>query len=437
MTRVVLFALLIILSGCYKEEALPIAADFDYTAVSSGFTVPVTVSFTNTTTGAETFSWSFEGGEPSTSAKKTPEEIVYRKPGTYTVQLKARNFDGVEQVVEKQIVIDDQLHADFSFTVSDNKYAPATVIFSSLSAGELKLEWSFEGGTPAASTEKNPTVRFENGGNHKVSLKIFNSRESVVKDSILELEPELIPDFEIVVPKQYEELEAPVEVQLTNRAIGSTSQQWTLTGADVPASQAKEPIVRFSKPGIYTLELAVSNGKKSKTISKSLTVKPSKGYAYIKDAELGIFSAHQEVGVFYSTFLRKSFKESDPLSGAEAASIDLLFFGLDDDFSYNRFLSPTEAASVGLDAVTGVGKTLILNPVNVPPGILFESLDATRLNALNLAASNGELDDSFDMTGPKLIVFENSQKKKGVILLKEFIKDGLNSRIRFDIKVLK
>ncbi|GAB3954037.1 hypothetical protein GCM10028805_38790 [Spirosoma harenae] len=425
-----------ILTGCYKEIALPVTASFDY-QVSNNFTIPATVVLTNTSTGGESFTWTFAGGDPATSTKKSPGEIVYKQPGTYTIRLEARNFDGQQSVVEKKITIDNKLSASFSFSVVGNSFAPATVNFSNKSAGYDKLEWTFEGGSPATSDQPNPMVTFEMGGSHRVSLKLTNTHSTVTKDSTITLEPELTPDFDIIIPAQYEELEAPIALTLKNKSVGNVTNSWTMEGADAAQSSQKEPTIRFSKAGVYTITLEAGNGKKSKKVSKSITVKPSKGYAYIQNVELGIYAARNTSGIYYSTQLRKAFTDSEPITASEASTIDLLFFGLDEAFEHNRFLSPSEAASVGLTPISGVGKTTILNPAQVTSPLDFNNLDAAQLKALPIGQPTVDQDDFFTESSPKIILFENAQKQKGAILIKQYVKDGANSRIRFDIKVLK
>lgn len=432
-----LFFILAALVGCVKEVALPVTADFDYQSPNNSFTIPATVTFNNTSTGGETFLWTFQGGEPSTSTKKTPGEVIYKTAGTFNVRLEVSNFDGSQRVIEKKVTIDANLKADFGYAVEGNTYAPATVKFSNTSAGFEKIEWTFEGGTPATSIQKDPVVTFETGGIHKVRLTVSNSRLTAFRDTVIVLEPELTPTFAIEIPKQFEELEAPVTLQLKNTSVGNTTNRWDVEGAEVSKSQEKEPSVRFSKAGTYSISLEVSNGKKTKKISQSITIKPSKGYAYIKDVELGIYDSRGERGIFYSTTLRKAFKESEDVTLAEAATIDLLFFGLNESFSFNRFLSPHAAALAGINPIAGVGKTTVLNPLNVENVLDFENLGEAQLKALQIIRDENEPDEFFDEKSPKIVLFENEQKKKGALFIKEFIKDGTNSRIRFDIKILK
>lgn len=133
-----LFFLLTLLAGCVREVALPVTAGFDFQSPNNSFTIPATVTFTNTSAGGETFQWTFEGGEPSTSTKKTPGEIIYKTPGTYNVRLEVSNFDGNRNVIEKKITIDAHLKADFSYALEGNTYAPAVVKLLLTKTGSLK-----------------------------------------------------------------------------------------------------------------------------------------------------------------------------------------------------------------------------------------------------------------------------------------------------------
>ncbi|MFT6480612.1 MAG: PKD repeat protein [Spirosomataceae bacterium] len=425
-----------ILLSCSKEVALPISADFEVVTDQNDFTIPAKVSLSNTTVGAENYLWTFEGGEPSTSDKKNPGVIVYRNAGIYTIKLQADNFDGIKQVIEKQIVINSKINVDFTYNIEGDTFSPVIVSFKNSSSGSDKFEWVFEGGNPSLSTQENPKVTFENGGDHKVSLKVFNQQVSITKDSTISFQPELTPNFDIEIPKQYEELEAPSEIVLKNSSIGNTTNNWIATGADNPNSIEKEPTMRFSKAGTYNIRLETGNGKKTKSVTKEIVIKPNKGFSYIKDVKLGIYSPQNSSAVYYSTFLRKSFTESGSLSKSEAESIDLVYFGLNQSFGFNQFISPDEAQKVGIKAIFGATKTVLINSQSDISPSVFDKIDATFLTTLQIDKIS-EIDNYFTDSLPVLILFENSQKKKGALLVKSFVKNGLNSQIVFDLKVVK
>lgn len=57
-----------------------------------------------------------------------------------------------------------------------------TVLFSDLSEGEpTGWAWTFEGGTPATSTEENPIITYNNKGLFSVTLKASNDKGSSTK----------------------------------------------------------------------------------------------------------------------------------------------------------------------------------------------------------------------------------------------------------------
>lgn len=66
-----------------------------------------------------------------------------------------------------------------------------TIRFTDLSANfPTRWEWTFEGGTPATSTEQNPTVIYSTPGKFKVTLQVFNSvgaSEPLVRTEYIEV----------------------------------------------------------------------------------------------------------------------------------------------------------------------------------------------------------------------------------------------------------
>lgn len=71
--------------------ALPLPTNFAGTP-TSGCT-PMTVNYTDQSTGATSWNWSFPGGTPSTSTQQNPV-VVYNTAGTYDVTLNAFNLSG-------------------------------------------------------------------------------------------------------------------------------------------------------------------------------------------------------------------------------------------------------------------------------------------------------------------------------------------------------
>ena len=176
----------IILFSCSREEAVPVATDFDLTIVNEDYSVPVQVALSNRSEGADTYEWSFEGGTPSNSVQRNPGIVTYSQEGTYNITLKASNKDGV--VDEKSIFVDldASIAIDFIATVQQNSFSPVIVSLENLSEGATAYQWNFQKGSPSSSNKRDPgEVLFSEPGEHKISLRIENGRETYEKDTII------------------------------------------------------------------------------------------------------------------------------------------------------------------------------------------------------------------------------------------------------------
>ena len=156
----------------------PVTAKFiaDKVSILSG----ETVTFTDESEGGPTaWEWEFipESGTPFTSSERNPE-ITFENEGAYTVKLMASNSKYTDEIVKENYitVIDaDAVAADFTADITQT-FTGQEITFTDQSVGTVtSWEWSFEGGTPAVSTEQNPIVTYETAGKFKVTLIASNS----------------------------------------------------------------------------------------------------------------------------------------------------------------------------------------------------------------------------------------------------------------------
>ena len=75
------------------SHAAPSPPLANYTASNATICAGQNVTFTNSSTGATSYAWSFQGGSPATSTATNPT-VTYVTPGTYTVALTATNAAG-------------------------------------------------------------------------------------------------------------------------------------------------------------------------------------------------------------------------------------------------------------------------------------------------------------------------------------------------------
>ncbi|SHE50270.1 PKD repeat-containing protein [Mariniphaga anaerophila] len=173
----------------------PVSADFTESATS--ITQGESVSFTDLSQGLPTsWLWEFipvEGGNTLTSNEQNPT-ITFNDFGIYTVRLTVSNPKG-DDVTEKEELLNvidiTSIEADFT-TEFKSTYGGGSIQFNDATLGTVNSwTWTFEGGTPASSTEKNPVVSYSSPGRYKVKLEASNDFKSSEKEVV---------DYVLVVP---------------------------------------------------------------------------------------------------------------------------------------------------------------------------------------------------------------------------------------------
>jgi PKD repeat protein len=152
--------------------------------VSAAFTgsptsgpVPLTVNFTDQSTGATSWSWNF--GDSGTSTLRNSHQ--YTSAGTYTVSLTASGASGSDtETKSNYITVTAPQPPVANFTASTtNPTVGASVTFTDTSTNSpTSWSWTFEGGTPAASTAQNPVITYNTVGTYDVSLTAANAQGS-------------------------------------------------------------------------------------------------------------------------------------------------------------------------------------------------------------------------------------------------------------------
>ena len=187
---------LALVTSCYQEQEIPVTIDFAYAVTEGSFTVPVEITLTNNTTGADFYNWTMMGATPSSSNKKQPDAITYSQAGTYIIKLEAWN-DTQRSFKEITVQLDSAVTLDFNVDILVNDFAPATAQITNNTRGASSYEWTFQGGTPETSTVADPpNILFSTPGEHVITLKISNGRESYTSSKTVTLKAALDTDFE-------------------------------------------------------------------------------------------------------------------------------------------------------------------------------------------------------------------------------------------------
>lgn len=213
--------------------------------------IPLEVTFTNmSSSNANAFDWTFEGGTPSTSNLEDPV-VTYPAAGTYDVQLIVSSNGGTDtMLLEDFIIVLPEPIADFSYTVDST-----TVTFSNNSSEALSYLWDFGDGN--TSTEQHPTHTYAAEGSYMITLTAINDCNE--NSFSREIGTALLPQAEFTVANDRNGC-APFEVEFMNASMGSIdSIQWVFEGGFPDSSNEENPVVVYDLPGNYNVRLLVSN----------------------------------------------------------------------------------------------------------------------------------------------------------------------------------
>ncbi len=149
---------------------VPVAA---FTGTPTSGTVPLTVNFTDQSSGTPT-SWSWTFGDGGTATTQNPSH-VYNSTGTYTVALTATNSAGSDSETKTgYITVNACVAPVAAFTGTPTTgSAPLTVVFTDQSTNS-PTSWSWTFGDGGTSTVKNPSHVYSSVGTYTVTLTATN-----------------------------------------------------------------------------------------------------------------------------------------------------------------------------------------------------------------------------------------------------------------------
>src|SRR5439155_921393 len=156
----------------------PPTADFSGSPTSG--TAPLTVQFTDQSTGTPTsWAWDFQNDGSVDSTLRNPQ-FTYSAPGSYTVKLTATNATGSNTTTKVSYitVTVPTPAADFSGSPTSGT-APLTVQFTDQSTGTpTSWAWDFQNDGSVDSTVQNPQFTYTTPGSYTVNLTVSNSAGS-------------------------------------------------------------------------------------------------------------------------------------------------------------------------------------------------------------------------------------------------------------------
>ena len=198
--------------------------------------------------------WTFEGGNPSTSAEQNPE-VVYNAAGSYDVSLIVTSLSGQDTItLVDYITVLSVPVADANITVVDNEFAGQYTGSANADVNWIVNGDSFEGNEVAYT--------FSANGSYDVTIVAFNEcgSDTIIETVLINVFPEAsIPEGTIFGC-------VGESLTVSDSSINALEYSWVFDGADTESLQGKNPAVNYSEAGTYDVELTVSNDFGTSTI---------------------------------------------------------------------------------------------------------------------------------------------------------------------------
>jgi len=222
----------------------PPAPVADFTATQRSGFAPLTVTFTDASSGSITsYAWNFgAGASPATAYTQGPHSVTYNAAGIYTVSLTVTGPGGADTETKTDYITvapPGGVMANFSATPTSG-IAPLTVTFTDASAGNItSWEWDFgEGATPATADTQGPhSVTYSTKGLKTVSLTVTGPDGSDNRTKVDDIN--VLSPYSLTVASVY---------GIANPSVGThpyKSVQKVVASVDSPVSDPVTPGVRY------------------------------------------------------------------------------------------------------------------------------------------------------------------------------------------------
>jgi len=259
----------------YIVVTTPPVPDANFTGTPLYGNLPMTVQFTNHTTGTVT-SWSWTFGDGGTAAAKNPAH-TYNYAGLFTVSLTANGPSGTDTETKTNYVTVNTPPAPvaaFTGSPTSGDY-PLLVNFTDQSTNQ-PYTWSWDFGDGGTSTTRYPSHTYQSAGSFTVSLTVTgyggSDNETKVNYITTTVPPAPNADFSGSPTSG----PAQLTVNFTDLSTGSVTA-WSWDFGDSGTSAAKNPSHIYQNAGIYNVSLTAigPTGTDTELKGSYITVNPA------------------------------------------------------------------------------------------------------------------------------------------------------------------
>lgn len=156
--------------------------DTQYCLLPGDPTTSETVTFSNFTTGAVSYSWNFGDGSPVVNTGSTANQVhTYGTYGTYTVTMTATGPNGCTTTGTIIVIFEHYVGASFSVPINQmSGCIPLTISPVNASQNATTYVWNFGDATPPVTTTSPvpPTHTYTTAGTYTITLVASNSCNS-------------------------------------------------------------------------------------------------------------------------------------------------------------------------------------------------------------------------------------------------------------------
>jgi gliding motility-associated-like protein len=226
--------------------------------------VPATVKFTDKSTGASSWNWSFGNGQSSTQQHPS---ATYNGLGYYTIRLTASNASGCSSSAETYIYV-QKPEVNIYSTVTNVCEGLTANFYSGVSTGDAitSYEWDFGDGSPK-STLAQPSHTYNKAGTYPVKLSYTTTNGCKGTVSLY--------DAIRVYKKPKPGFSSPEAPQICGNnwvhfnATTDVGQDFTWDFGAGSYGSGQYTAYSYREPGTYSVTLRVSNNGCDTTITKT------------------------------------------------------------------------------------------------------------------------------------------------------------------------
>ncbi len=226
----------------------------------------MSVQFQDASLRADSWNWTFEGGNPQSSGLQNPT-VTYPAPGIYEVRLEVSNAGGSHTAIYSDfVIINDVPVADFTFSLDGS-----VANFTNASDGATSYLWDF--GDNSTTQSFDPEHNYFNNGTYEVVLIAINDCGMDTTSQQVTIANGPTADFNAIVDNSNC---GPYSVTFQDISLASpTSWNWTFENGNPASSTDPNPVIVFDAPGYYEVSLTVNNDFGSDTFTQTIEVATS------------------------------------------------------------------------------------------------------------------------------------------------------------------